>query len=102
MKKQNKKEQKYQNDCHELHSALIDTLDKFTQPRLDEVAREDVIPVVLVSIMASHFAYFKYHQPKDILTFLNYIKSELVTECTKDTEELGMVNDIDYLSQFSA
>lgn len=98
------KNTQFADDCIELNQILGNTLDDFESSykgKRAEVVITEVVPVVLAELLAKHFKHFNYNKPNDILTYLNYLKYVFVTACD-DSEELDMIDSIDYGSEVQA
>ena len=101
---------KWNKDCHTLNSAIgnvIDEIEDSIKPRVDGGNRHkkefvaEVVPSVLVSLLARHFKHFHFDHPEDILNYMNFIKKALTHEC-EQREEMDMVKSIEYGSEVTA
>ena len=95
------RDEQFNEDCHELNDVLGNAMDEFTEElewEHEEALTAHVIPVVLITLTAKHFKHFFYDSPEDILNYLNFIKKVFVKTCD-ESDELDMVNDLDYNKQ---
>ena len=99
---------KWNEDCHTLNSAIGYTMDELEEnigKGYDDTHNQEfitqVIPTVLMSLLAKHFKHFHFNKPEDILNYMNLIKKSFTEECD-DREEMDMVKSIDYRSEVTA
>ena len=95
------RDEQFNEDCHELNDILGNAMDELTDALEYEHSKAliaNVIPVVLITLTAKHFKHFFYDSPEDILNYLNFIKKVFVKTCD-ESDELDMVNDLDYNKQ---
>ena len=105
-----KNDNQWNKDCHKLNSVIgnaIDELEKSIGIRVDgddthnRAFITQVIPAVLVSLLAKPFKHFHFDCPEDILNYMNFIKKALTHEC-EQREEMDMVKSIEYGSEVTA
>ena len=99
-----KNKKQFSKDCHQLNNEIgnaIDSVENDFTGYHQKAIVEEVVPVVLATLLTRHFKQFFYDEPQDIINYLNYLKRMLVAECD-DREEMDMVDSIEYGSEVSA